>query len=99
MVSTTILPASDATRMLLRRRLSFGFFEAHTSQGQAITGTPWDVPVPKNVIWMLLTTYSVAGFSSAFSVAAAFSASAIALLSSTCWYSFCDSALIKSGST
>jgi hypothetical protein len=38
------------TNMLLRKRLSFLSGEVHTSQGQAIMGTPLLVPVPKNVI-------------------------------------------------
>ena len=35
--------------MLLRNRLSRGSFDAHILQGQAITGTPCEVPVPRNV--------------------------------------------------
>lgn len=34
-----------------RRRLSSGFLDEHTSQSQAITGTPCEVPVPRNVIF------------------------------------------------
>jgi len=33
-----------------RSRLSLGSAEAHTWQSQAITGTPCEVPVPKNVM-------------------------------------------------
>jgi hypothetical protein len=32
-----------------RSRLSFKFTDLHTSQGHATTGTPCDVPEPKNV--------------------------------------------------
>jgi len=32
-----------------RNRLSRGSADVHTAQGQAITGTPCDVPVPKKV--------------------------------------------------
>ena len=35
--------------MLLRNRLSRGSLDAHILQGQAITGTPCEVPVPRNV--------------------------------------------------
>ena len=37
-----------------RRRLSFWFFEVQTEHLQAIIGTPWEVPVPKNVIFICL---------------------------------------------
>ena len=31
------------------KRLSLGSFDLHTSQLQAITGTPYEVPVPKKI--------------------------------------------------
>jgi hypothetical protein len=39
--------------MLERKRLSFLFTDVHTLQLQAIMGTPCDVPVPKNVTFIL----------------------------------------------
>jgi hypothetical protein len=36
-----------------RKRLSFGLSEVQTSQVQPITGTPWEVPVPKNFNFIL----------------------------------------------
>jgi len=38
-----------------RKRLSRGSEDAHTAQGQAITGTPCDVPVPKKMTVTVLT--------------------------------------------
>jgi hypothetical protein len=37
-----------------RNRLSRKSPELHTSQSHAMTGTPWDVPVPKKVIFIFL---------------------------------------------
>ena len=36
-----------------RKRLSLESSEAQTLQGQAMTGTPWEVPVPKKVTFSL----------------------------------------------
>jgi hypothetical protein len=33
----------------VRKRLSRGSFDVQTGQPQPITGTPWEVPVPRNV--------------------------------------------------
>jgi hypothetical protein len=41
---------SDLIKMLLRSLLSFLLLDKHTSQWQAIIGTPLLVPVPKNSI-------------------------------------------------
>jgi hypothetical protein len=38
----------------VRSRLSRGSAEWHTSHGQAIMGTPCDVPVPKKVSFTML---------------------------------------------
>ena len=35
-------------------RLSCGSFDVHTAQSQAMTGTPWLVPVPKKVIFIAI---------------------------------------------
>jgi hypothetical protein len=43
---------SDSIKTLLLRRLSLGLADEHTSQSQAIIGTPLLVPVPKKVILM-----------------------------------------------
>ena len=40
----------DSTNMLERKRLSFLSVDVHTSQSQAIMGTPLLVPVPRKVI-------------------------------------------------
>jgi hypothetical protein len=50
-VSTTNVVVADSTSMLERKRLSFLSFEVHTSQSQAIIGTPLLVPVPRKVIF------------------------------------------------
>lgn len=42
---------STSTITDTRRRLSLKSSEVQTEQGQPITGTPCDVPVPKNVIF------------------------------------------------
>ena len=44
--------SSCSTRALHRRRLSCWSVDLQTSQSQAITGTPWQVPVPISVIFM-----------------------------------------------
>ena len=36
-----------------RKRLSRISAEEHTAQSQAMTGIPWDVPVPRKVIFIL----------------------------------------------
>ena len=41
----------DSTRILERRRLSFGLVDVHTAQLHPIIGMPVLVPVPKNVIF------------------------------------------------
>jgi len=50
-VSTTSVVFADCTRILDRSRLSFLLAEVHTSQLQAIIGTPLLVPVPRKVIF------------------------------------------------
>ena len=48
-IATDVL--ADCTRILLRSLLSFLSLEVHTTQLQAIMGTPLLVPVPRNVIF------------------------------------------------
>jgi hypothetical protein len=43
---------SFSTEMEERNLLSWKSPEEHTSQSQAITGTPWEVPVPRKVIFI-----------------------------------------------
>lgn len=47
----TMLVCSVSIHTEVRSRLSLEFVEQHTSHGQLITGTPCEVPVPKNVIF------------------------------------------------
>lgn len=42
-----------------RSLLSCLFVEQHTLQSQAITGTPWDVPVPRNVTFNVVKLFYV----------------------------------------
>jgi hypothetical protein len=53
-VSITNTFPSSSIRMEERKRLSFSSVERHTSQSQPIKGTPWDVPVPKNVTFTMM---------------------------------------------
>src|SRR4051812_49325458 len=48
--SITITLPSASNKTEVRRRLSCLSVDVHTSQSQAITGTPCEVPVPKNVM-------------------------------------------------
>ena len=43
---------SLSTKIEERKRLSCAFLLTHTSQSQAINGTPCEVPVPKNVTFI-----------------------------------------------
>jgi hypothetical protein len=45
---------SSSTKIDVRKRLSLGSLEVQISHWQAITGTPCDVPVPKNVTFSTL---------------------------------------------
>ena len=47
--STCTCVSPSTTWIDARVRLFRGSSDRHTSQLQAITGTPWDVPVPRNV--------------------------------------------------
>ncbi len=57
--------SSVSTIMEVRSRLSLKSGDVHTSQPQVITGTPCDVPVPKNVIfkiWSLISCPKIAKY-------------------------------------
>src|SRR5690554_2614481 len=49
-VSIKRLVSFSRTQRELRVRLFLGLSLWHTAQSHVITGTPWDVPVPRNVI-------------------------------------------------
>jgi hypothetical protein len=46
---------SNEIKMEQRKRLSFKSVDLHTAQVQAITGTPWEVPVPRKVTFIFQT--------------------------------------------
>jgi hypothetical protein len=52
-IDSIFLFSSVVTITEERKRLSLGFSEVHTSHVQPITGTPWEVPVPKNFNFIL----------------------------------------------
>lgn len=45
----TTVVCSSSIKTEERSRLSFASVERHTLQLQAMTGTPWEVPVPRKV--------------------------------------------------
>src|SRR6185503_20708302 len=52
-VSTKTDWPACSMRIETRKRLSRGSFDVQVSQSQAIEGTPVDVPVPRNVSFMM----------------------------------------------
>jgi hypothetical protein len=53
-VSITIEVLSDSIKKEVRSRLSFILAERQTSHEQAITGTPCEVPVPRNIPFIVV---------------------------------------------
>src|SRR5687768_12744704 len=47
---STLVPSSPRTNSEGRRRVSRGSSDRQVLQSQPIIGTPWEVPVPRNVI-------------------------------------------------